>query len=109
MNQHFSIATRLELVALGLELFAQLYEVEDLPVENHPDLAIGAGHRLHAVFGVNHGQSGVPQNSPTQILNTLLIHTTVFDAVDHLPDVVFRHARSVDHTCYSTHGNSLIL
>ena len=107
VHQHLSVAARLELVTLGFELLTQFNEIENLTVKNNPHLAVGAAHGLHAVFRVHHGQAGVAKHRAAQLLDALLVNTPVLDAVDHLPDVVFRHIFGVDHTHYSTHGESL--
>ena len=106
VHQHLGVAARLELVALGFELFTQLDEVEDLAIEHDPDLAVGAAHGLHAVFRVDHGQARMAQHRAAQGFNALLVHAAVLDAIDHFPDVVLGDARGVHNASNSTHGLS---
>ena len=48
VHEHFGIGARSEPVATGLELTSQVAEVEDLAVEDDPDISVFVCHRLEA-------------------------------------------------------------
>ena len=85
MDDRLRVAVRRESVPRSLEGLSEFLEIVDLPVEDHPDVALLVGNRLRPRLQVDHCQPSHGQPYPVAHMEPVFVGSTVNDDTAHLP------------------------
>ena len=83
MNENFGIGMRIEAVPARFQLMPQLHVIEDLAIENDPDVAILVMDRLLAAGEVDDAQTGMGQSDATVKPDAAAVGAAVMKPADH--------------------------
>ena len=110
MEQALGIGTAVELVALALELGAELAEVVDLAVEHDDDAAVLVGHGLGAGLGeVEDRQAAEAEGDAAVDELSSHVGPAMDDPIHHLGEDLGLVTRPTDKTDKTAHTQSPLL
>ena len=106
MNDSFSVAVGIELVAELFELLAQFAIVVDLAVENNPGRAVLIMNRLLSVREVDDREPSHGQAHAIAEIETVVVRTTMPNRLVHAREqlAINRSAVFVNYPCNATHS-----
>ena len=106
VNDSFSIAVGIELVAELFEFFAQLAIVVDLAVENNPCRAVLIMNRLLSVREIDDREPSHRQSHAIAEIETVIVRTAMTNGLIHAREqlAINRSAVFVNYSCNATHG-----